>query len=122
MSEVSETEAVVQAQVEAYNRGDIEAFLASYAPEVRIYEHPDRLLMSGLDEMRERYGPMFESAPDLHAAIAGRIVEGEYVIDHEIVTGFPGRPTVRAIAIYQVREGLIRNVWFISRPADGRER
>lgn len=27
---------------------------------------------------------------------------------------FPGRPPVRAVAIYQVRNGLIQNVWFIS--------
>lgn len=103
----------MQAQLDAYNRGDIEAFLASYAPDVRIYDHPDRLLMSGVDEMRQSYGPMFEAAPDLHAEIGGRIVHGEYVIDLEIVSGMPGRAEFSGVAVYQVRDGRIQNVWFI---------
>jgi len=35
------------------------------------------------------------------------------VIDHEEVTGMPDGRTVRAVAIYEVRDGKIRNVWFI---------
>lgn len=110
---VSDAERVVQAQLEAYNRRDIDAFLATYAPDVRIYDHPDRLQLEGLAAMRERYGPMFERVPDLHAAIERRIVQGDYVIDHERVTGLPDGRTIRAVAIYQVRDGRIQNVWFI---------
>jgi hypothetical protein len=40
-------------------------------------------------------------------------VHGEWVVDHELVTGVKGRPRVRAVATDQVRDGLIRNVWFL---------
>ena len=106
-------EAVVQAQLEAYNRRDVEAFASTYAPDVRIFDHPDRLQMSGVDELRREYTRLFASAPNLHARVSQRIVQGEYVIDHETVTGLPGGAQIQAGAIYQVCGGKIQNVWFI---------
>jgi hypothetical protein len=35
------------------------------------------------------------------------------VVDHELVTGIEQRPRVRTVATYEVRGGLIRNVWFV---------
>lgn len=106
-------EAVVQLQLEAYNAGDLDAFAATYAPDIRIYDHPDRLLMSGIDQLRERYGALFDAAPELHASIDRRIVRGMFVIDHETVTGRPDGGMIEAVAIYEVRSGRIQNVWFI---------
>lgn len=110
---VSAAEQVVQVQLEAYNRRDLEGFLATYSPEIRIYLHPDRLLMSGLDQMRKEYGEAFAANPNGRAAITSRMVQGNYVIDHEHVTGQAGGREIRAVAIYEVRDGKIRNVWFI---------
>jgi hypothetical protein len=39
------------------------------------------------------------------------------VIDHELVTGIEGRPYLHAVAIYEVNDGFITNVWFL--PKDG---
>ena len=109
----SAAEAVVQAQLVAYNRRDVDAFVDSYAEDVRIYDHPDRLRISGRARLREEYAGFFAETPDLHAAVPNRIVQGEYVIDHETVTGLPNGASIQAVAIYQVRDGKIQNVWFL---------
>jgi hypothetical protein len=104
---------VVQAQVDAYNRRDIDAFLNTYAPEVNIYNFPDERRSSGLASMRQIYAKLFEKAPQLHASITNRITHGNYVIDQEVVTGFPGVKELTAVAIYEVKDGKIVNVWFL---------
>jgi imidazolonepropionase-like amidohydrolase len=104
---------VVQVQLEAYNRRDLDAFVATYAPDVRMYQHPDRLVTDGLDAVRATYGKLFASAPDLEATVTSRIVQGNFVIDHEHVTGLDRDSELRAVAIYEVSDGKIRNVWFL---------
>lgn len=110
---VSEAEQVVQTQLDAYNRRDLEPFLATYAPDVRIYDHPNELRLAGMEQMRERYDDRFSSSPQLHAHISKRIVQGNYVIDHEHVTGLPNGAEIHTVAIYEVRNGKIQNVWFV---------
>lgn len=109
----SAAERVVQAQLEAYNRHDLDAFAATYAPEVRGYRYPDRLMFTGLAELRSTYGQFFASAPAVRARVVRRIVHGNFVIDHEEVTGMPDGQTLRAVAIYEVRDGRIASVRFI---------
>ena len=106
-------EAIVQKQLEAYNARDIDAFVATYADDVQLFEFPDKLLMRGHDELREQYRKTFAD-PRLHAEIVRRIVLGNTVIDHERVrVTFPDGPgTVEAVAIYEVRDGKIAAVWF----------
>lgn len=111
--DISEAERVVQVQLEAYNARDVEAFAATYADDVRIYDYPDRLRYEGIDTLRARYGEAFRSGPDVRARISKRIVQGNFVIDHEHVTGRPDGVDVDAVAIYEVRNGRIQAVWFI---------
>ncbi len=106
-------EDIVQHQVNAYNARDIEAFLATYSPDIKIFNHPDTLRYSGLAEMNERYKALFERVANLHVEIVNRIALGNYVIDRERVTGFPNGMVINAVATYYVRDGLIQRVWFI---------
>jgi hypothetical protein len=103
-------DAVVQRQLDAYNARDLDALLASYAPDARQYELPAKLLATGHAEMRPRFALRFEE-PDLHAQLLQRAVMGNIVIDHETVTrNFPeGRGKVDLVAIYEVVDGLIRS-------------
>jgi hypothetical protein len=106
---------IVQRQLDAYNAHDLEAFLATYSPEIEIFDISDAASpqMAGIPAMREVYGGMFASLPDLRCDLGNRIADGAFVIDHEICAmGAPGDPPERAIAIYQVEDGLIRRVWF----------
>jgi imidazolonepropionase-like amidohydrolase len=104
---------VVQRQLNAYNARDLDAFLAAYRPDARLYGFPDRLMAEGHEAMRRIYGELFEAAPALHAEVPRRIVTGDHVIDEEVITGLPGGARLRATAIYEVKDGLIARVWFI---------
>ncbi len=106
-------EAVVQAQLEAYNARDMDAFLVTYSEDVALYELPDKLLARGREQMRKDYTRVFADER-LHATIVKRIVVGNTVVDHERVrvTLPEGPGTVEAIAIYEVRDGKITTVWF----------
>ena len=108
---VSEPEKIVQEQLEAYNRHDVDAFLKTYSSEIKLYEFPDKELSSGLDAMRKTYGKLFEQQPDREAKIAKRIVQGDFVIDHEEVSG--GGRKFTAVAVYRVKDGKINAVWFL---------
>jgi putative hydrolase of HD superfamily len=107
-------EDIVQAQLEAYNARDLNAFLATYAPDAQLFEHPSKPLARGLDQLRERYSARF-AEPNLHAQVMKRIVMGSIVVDHELVTRTfsEGTGTLEAIAIYEVQESLITRVWFV---------
>ena len=108
MSDHDSPAAVVQRQLDAYNARDLDALLATYAPDARQYEHPATLLASGHADMRERMAIRFRE-PNLHARLLQRVVMGNIVIDHERVTRtFPeGSGTVDMVAIYEVTDGRI---------------
>ncbi len=105
---------IVQRQVDAYNARDIDGFADFYAPDVEILGMPGgEVTLKGREALREKYGAFFRETPDLNCRVMTRTVSGEYVIDHEFVTGIPKRPRLRAVAIYQVVGGLIQRVWFL---------
>ncbi len=109
-------EDVVQQQVNAYNARDIEAFLAAYSADIKIYDHPSTLRCAGLREVRQRYEPVFQANPNLHVRIVNRIALGSFVIDREEVTGLSGKQTKQAVVIYNVQNGSIQRVWLITDP------
>ena len=109
MTNTASPDAVVQRQLDAYNARDIDALLATYAPDARQYGHPATLIATGHAEMRERMAGRL-AEPNLHARLRQRVVMGNIVIDHEEVTRtFPeGTGKVDMVAIYEVVDGLIQ--------------
>ena len=104
--------AVVQRQVNAYNARDIDAFLETYATDAKIHAKDGTIIMRGHTAMRSQYAPMFEQNPALHVKIEKRSASGDRIVDNELVTGLASGKTVRAKATYQVKEGVIAEVWF----------
>ena len=106
-------EDVVQRQLEAYNARDVEALLATYAPDAEQYELHGAQIAFGHAEMRPRFLARF-AEPDLHAELLSRSAMGGWVIDHERITrNFPeGRGALEMLCIYQVEAGLIRKASF----------
>ncbi|MFD4942625.1 nuclear transport factor 2 family protein [Streptomyces sp. NPDC058239] len=103
-------ETVVERQLAAYNSHDLEAFAATYAPDVCINRRGgDRLL--GRDAVREAYADMFAKGR-CRAEIVGRLTEGDWVVDHEIAHGITDDP-LRVLVAYRVRDGLIDHVDFL---------
>jgi len=117
MKESAEPASVVQRQLDAYNARDVDAILATYAPDAQQFEFPDKLLATGTAQLRERFATRFQE-PNLHAQLLNRTVMGQMVIDHEEVTRtFPEGPgKIRLVAIYEVKEGRIAKAWFMSGP------
>lgn len=106
---------VVQRQLDAYNAHDLEALLETYAEDAQQFEHPAKLLASGIAQLRERFAIRF-AEPNLHAQLLNRIVMGNIIIDHELVTRtFPEGPgTIELVATYEVLNGKIAKAWFIT--------
>ena len=104
---------VINKEVEAYNNRDLEAFVATYTPDAKIYIFPDSLIMSGHNDIRKRYKIRFDNTPNLHCEITNRIVHGNFVIDHEKITGIQEGTATTAVLIYEVKDGLIRKAWIV---------
>jgi len=105
---------LAQKQLDAYNKQDLEAFLSVYSEDVLIMEFPgDTITTRGIDEMRARYGKLFEAHPNNHAELLSRIVHGNKVIDHELVTGRADGSEKKAVAIYEIKNDKIAKVWFL---------
>ncbi|MCK8479482.1 nuclear transport factor 2 family protein [Psychroserpens algicola] len=107
----SEVEAIVQQQLDAYNARDIDAFMATYAEDIKLYNYPNELHTEGQTKMRENYIDWFKRVPDLRAYVKQRIVIGNKVIDEEQVTA--NGKIFNAVAIYEVSDGKITKVTFI---------
>ena len=100
----------VDRQVQAYNAGAVEAFITCYAKGVVVESGDGEVVMSGREEMRERYSRLFASSPNLHAEIVTRIRVGSYVVDEERITG-RDEGDAHAVAIYRLDgDGLIDRV------------
>ena len=105
-------EAPVQRQLEAYNARDLERFVAEYTDDVQVFVPPAREpLLSGRQAFGEHYAKNRFTLPDLHARVISRIVSGHIVVDHEEVTGLPDGDST-GVAVYEVVGEQIRTVWF----------
>ena len=105
--------AVVQAQLDAYNAKDIDALLATYAPDAEQYVLHGERLAQGHAQMRERFLARF-AEPDLHARLLSRTVVGAMVVDCELITrNFPeGLGTLEMLCVYEVVNGRIQRASF----------
>ncbi len=107
--------AVVQAQLDAYNAKDIDALLATYAPDAEQYVLHGELLARGHEQMRVRFLARF-AEPNLHARLLSRTVIGNVVADLELIARtFPeGLGTIEMLCLYEVADGRIRKASFVT--------
>ena len=102
----------VQMQLEAYNAGDVERFMACYTPDCVVEDGAGNRLLTGHTEMRPRYETLFKSSPNLHCELINRTRIGRYVIDEERISGRV--PAMNhAVVIYRVQDSLIEHVRFL---------
>ena len=106
---------VVDLQRRAYNARDIDAYCALYASDAVLSTVNDGTEHArGIDAVRAYFANRFSSSPNLHYDIKTRMELGNFVVDYEAVTGF-GEGMLEVIAIYEVRDSLIRSLRFIRR-------
>lgn len=103
-----------QEQLDAYNDRDIERFARVYADDVELIDLATQTpFCLGIDALRERYGALFASSPQLHCTLTQRMNCPPYVIDEELVVGHSAANPIHAIAIYEVVDGHIKRAWFV---------
>ncbi|MCH2215793.1 MAG: nuclear transport factor 2 family protein [Flavobacteriales bacterium] len=103
---------VAQTQLDAYNKQDIDAFASVFSENAEVYRNIGDTLpsMVGREEIRKRYGAMFESNPENKSTLMGRMVQGNFVFDHEYITG--RSEPFEIMAIYEIEKGKIIRCWF----------
>ncbi|MEY2882571.1 MAG: hypothetical protein RL490_295 [Pseudomonadota bacterium] len=103
---------IIDIQVEAYNRGDTAAFVATYADDAICSRIPSGVVMAaGRAQIADVWGAMFVRSPRT-CVVRNRMVQDDFVIDHERVTLHATGTVIDALAIYRVHDGLIAQVWF----------
>lgn len=97
-------------QLAAYNAHNLEAFVAPYADDVEIYDlSTNKLRVKGKEAMIKHYS-FLSNADVLHCNLLNRIVDEDFVIDHEEIITKNGKRY--GVAIYEVKNGQIIKVWF----------
>lgn len=104
---------VVQKQLDTYNDHDIDGFSAVFSEDAEIFMNIGDVepAMVGRKVIKERYGKMFKDNPQNKSTVVGRMVQGDFVFDHEWITGRDNE--FKIVAIYEVKEGLITRAWFV---------
>jgi hypothetical protein len=103
---------VAQSRVEAYNQRDLDALASLYAPDARVYDPPDRLRDSGIEQIRQAYARRFASTARSTLSVGQRMTEGNFVVDHETETADAGR-VESSVVISEIRDGRIVRVWVL---------
>ncbi|WP_100611099.1 nuclear transport factor 2 family protein [Confluentibacter lentus] len=101
---------IVNKRMASYNSHDFQEFIKLYADDVEIYTYPNQLLATGTDNLASIFEPKF-AAKSIKVEIVSQMNNGNYVINHEIVTE-EGKDT-KYVSIYEVINGLIKTVKFV---------
>ena len=105
-------ETVVQQFVDAANARDVPRMAALVAVDAVFARFPGgQVIAQSREGIREHYAKgLGLRSSEVHITVQPRIVEGQFVIDQEHITGLPGGP-LQATWMYLVRDGLIHRAW-----------
>lgn len=105
-------EQVVQANLDCYNRRDIDGFMSYFSPDIKMYNFADNsVTIEGLEQYRKVYKELFDLSPNLHSTIVKRITFDNKVIDHESIAGRRGSDGIfEIVLIYEVKDNKIYKI------------
>lgn len=105
-------EQVVQKQLDTYNNGDIDGFMATMSNDVALFNFGSATPSAkGFEAVKALYTNLFEKSPKLHSTLTNRIVLGNKVLDHESITGRLGSDNViELVVIYELKNEKIFKV------------
>jgi hypothetical protein len=102
---------VVQAQHAAWNAGDLDGVLATFADDAQVRSVSGGLLASGAEAIRERFARVLESRPGGRVRVLERRGDGPAVVlDHEEMSGWDAEPLDLGWVRYEVEDGRIRRL------------
>lgn len=104
---------VVQKQLDAYNAQDIEEFTSTFDKDAKIYMNIGDTIprLQGQKEIKDLYGKMFLENPQNKSTLKGRMLQGNFVFDHEWIMG--REKSFSIVAIYEVENDVIIRAWFV---------
>lgn len=114
MPPATDISTLAQRQLDAYNAGDLDAFVACYHPDVVVWEDGE-VSVRGRAAFRERYEDLFAGG-GFGASVPGRLAEGPHCVDLEVWWRAPAdgpRREGRILVRYTERDGLIGEVQFL---------
>jgi hypothetical protein len=104
---------IVNQQLTVYNAHDLDGYCGLFARDAIISDLvTGQTICNGIDEIRRVYANRFANNPRLHCVVHQRMEGADFAIDKETVSGLP-TGLLHIMAIYEVREGLIRSLQFI---------
>jgi hypothetical protein len=103
--------AVVDRQVAAYNRHDLDGFLDTYADKVSFYTLGSAKIVHTKAAAHDVIGSMFSMYPNIQSKTLARVGFGSFVVDREQLSGLPNRAPLTILSVYEVRYGHIVNYW-----------
>ena len=111
---MSNLEAIAQAQLDAYNAQDLDAYCGYFTDDVVVADVGGEANLRGNAAYRERYAGAFAKFPNNKAALVSRMAISDTVIDYERVERGDGvTAPFDVIAIYTFRGGKIARVDFV---------
>lgn len=108
---------VVERFLEAFNRHDVEAMLSLAHADVQWLTVADDKISvdtAGQAALRDSMKSYFASLPTVRSTFESALVAGPYVtvVERARWQGKSGERTQAALAVYEVREGKVRRVWY----------
>lgn len=108
---------LAKAEVNAYNAGNIDAFVARYAPDAEIYDLSNTTvpIAKGSKQIREIWGGMFKQLPNLHCHVVSRTIMGNKCVAIESISAVGPTPVIGVgTYFFNLKTGLIEKVYFVS--------
>ena len=106
-------ESITQAQLDAYNVQDLDAYCAFFTDDVVIADVGGQVTSTGVQALRDRYAGAFAKFPNNKVELLNRIVLGNAVIDHEkVLRGDGVTAPFEVAAIYTFKGEKIARVDF----------
>lgn len=111
------SEAIVRAYTAAFNRHDIDAMLALAHMEIEwlsIDGSKAAVETSGKEALRTSMASYFGSNPTTKSVLEAVMADGPFIVARERAEWMSkdGPRAQRSVAVYELRDGLIRRVWY----------
>lgn len=104
---------LIDRQIEAYNKRDIEEFIACYSDDIQVFMlESNKQLTDGKEQLKVVMKASFESKPNAETLVESRINQNNLVIDIEAILGHDDGKIIRTVAIYEIKDDKITKLWF----------
>jgi hypothetical protein len=96
----------------AYNRRDLEAIATFFSADAQVFEPPDQLRSSGVDQIRRSLASHFSSNPRATRQTSQRFTQGRFVVER-LTESADGATATAQVVISEIRDGKIVRMWIL---------